>query len=233
MSGADDQSGQGKQDVGPRLATRAAIAELLPEYALGMLGAAETRAVEAAVAADASLAAELAAWRETASQLALALPPLPVTERSWADLEARLAARPGRFAAFVARVARALEVGEDVARRLLDGIDVAASWVAGPSPSSRLYHVEPGPGILAVGGIAGFVKVDPGARFPRHKHLGAEHVLVLQGGFTDDDGRDYVAGDDSHLGAGTAHDFVAHAGEPLVYLAVIRGQIDFGDGFEL
>jgi putative transcriptional regulator len=227
MSGTDDRS-----DERARLAVRAAIVEVLPEYALGMLEGAEARAVEEAVAADPALAAELRAWQETAAQLALALPPLPVTERTWADLEAQLT-RPGRFAAFTSRVARALEVGEDVARRLLDGIDLASSWVAGPSPSSRLYHIEPGPTILAVGGIAGFVQVDAGAAFPHHKHLGAEHVLVLQGGFTDADGRDYVAGDDSHMAEGTEHAFVAHAGEPLLYLAVIRGKVDFGNGFDL
>jgi len=227
MSGGSDQ-----KDERQRLAERAAIVEILPEYALGMLGAAETRAVEAAVAADSSLAAELRAWQETAAQLALALPAVPVTQHSWADLEAKLE-RPLRFVAFVSRVARALEVGEGIARRLLAGIDVASSWVAGPSPSSRLYHIEPGPGILAVGGIAGFVKVDAGAAFPNHKHLGPEHVLVLQGGFTDADGRDYVSGDDSHMAAGTSHAFVAHAGEPLIYLAVIRGKVEFGDGFDL
>jgi putative transcriptional regulator len=105
--------------------------------------------------------------------------------------------------------------------------------VAGPSPSSRLYHIQPGPAILAVDGIAGFVKVEPGATFPRHKHLGREHVLVLQGGFRDEDGTDVYAGEDNHKPAGSDHELVAHAGQPLIYLAVIRGKVDFGDGFEL
>ena len=227
MSGTDDRN-----DERARLAARAAIVEVLPEYALGMLEGAEARAVEEAVAKDATLAAELRAWQETAAQLALALPPAPVTQRVWAGIAGALE-RPRPFAAFVARVARAADVAENVARAWLDRLDAASSWVAGPSPTSRLFHIEPGPEILAVGGIAGFVKVEPGATFPRHKHLGAEHVLVLQGGFRDEDGRDYVAGDDAHQPAGSDHLFVAHAGEELVYLAVIRGHVDFGDGFEL
>ena len=215
-----------------RLAARAAIVELLPEYALGMLVGDEARAVQDAVARDPSLAAELRGWQETAAQLALTLPPIPVTRSLWPAIEAAIH-RPRPFAAFVSRVALAMDVAESVARRLLDGIDAASSWVAGPSPSSRLYHVEPGPRVLAVGGIAGFVRVQPGAVFPRHKHLGAEHVIVLQGGFRDEDGQDFVAGQDSHQGAGTDHEFVAHEGEPLIYLAVIHGQVDFGDGFDL
>jgi putative transcriptional regulator len=211
---------------------RAAIVGLLPEYALGMLAGDEARAVTDAVAADASLADELRAWQETASQLALALPPVSLPARIWSDIEGHLT-RPRPFAAFVARVAHALQVGEDVARRLLDRMDAATSWVAGPSPTSRLYHIEPGPPILAVGGIAGFVRVAPGAVFPRHKHLGAEHVLVLQGGFRDEDGRDYREGQDSHMPAGSEHELVAHAGDELIYLAVIRGKVDFGNGFDL
>jgi putative transcriptional regulator len=227
MSGTDDRS-----DERARLAVRAAIVEVLPEYALGMLEGAEARAVEEAVASDPALAAELRAWQETAAQLALALPPSPVAQRVWAGIADSLE-RPRPFAAFAGRVARAAEVAESVARAWLDRLDAASSWVAGPSPGSRLFHIEPGPGILAVGGIAGFVRVEAGATFPRHKHLGAEHVLVLQGGFRDEDGKEYRAGDDSHMPAGTDHEFVAHAGEPLVYLAVIRGKVDFGDGFDL
>jgi putative transcriptional regulator len=206
--------------------------ELLAEYALGMLSPEQASAVEEAVARDPQLEAELRAWHETAAQLALALPAERAPEGLWKRLE-RDAVRPRPFAAFVARVAAAMEVSEAVARRLLDRIDAASSWVAGPSPSSRLYHVEPGPAILAVNGIAGFVRVEPGTVFPRHKHLGPEHVLVLQGGFRDEDGSDVVAGQDSYQPAGSNHEFVAHEGEPLIYLAVIRGQVDFGSGFEL
>ncbi len=221
-----------RKDDRQKLAERAAIADMLSEYALGMLGDDEARRVEAALATDASLAAELRAWRETAAQLGLALPPAPVTPGLWSQIEAATA-RPRPFARFTARVAAALEVGEDLARRLLDRIDAASSWVAGPSPTSRLYHIEPGPAVLAVGGIAGFVKVEPGATFPRHKHLGAEHVLVLQGGFRDENGTDVLTGQDNHQPADSDHEFVAHGGEALIYLAVIRGKVDFGDGFEL
>ena len=77
-----------------------------------------------------------------------------------------------------------------------------------------------------IGGIAGFVKVDAGAAPSRTtRRIGAEHVMVLQGGFTDEDGRDYVAGDDSHMAAGTG------MANRCIYLAVIRGKVDVGLGF--
>ena len=227
-----DEHDRDREGARARLVERAAVIEVLPEYALGMLAPEEARMVEEAIARDPSLAAELLGWQETAAQLALVLPPVPVAPSTWKSLE-RALRRPRPFAGFVVRVARALDVAEHVARKLLDNIDTASSWVAGPSPTSSLYHIEPGPAILAAGGIAGFVRVEPGTTFPRHKHLGLEHVLVLAGGFRDEDGSDVFAGDDSYKPEGSAHAFVAHAGEPLLYLAVIRGKVDFGDGFEL
>jgi len=116
----------------------------------------------------------------------------------------------------------------------LDGTDLATSWVAGPSPEAQLFHIEPHPNIVAAGGLAGFVRVAPGARFPRHTHVGDEQVVVLAGGFTDEDGRVYRAGDESRHPAGTAHDFAALPGGPLVSPAVLRGGgVDFGSGFQL
>ena len=34
-----------------------------------------------------------------------------------------------------------------------------------------------------------FARFAPGLRFPRHKHTGAERVLVLEGSYIDSDGR--------------------------------------------
>jgi putative transcriptional regulator len=208
------------------------IRDLLAEHAMGLLSAADAAEVEAAVAADATLAAELAAWRETAAGLAGVVvdgkPPASLWDRIEADL-----GKPRPFAAFVERVAAALEVPRQLARTLLDGIDLATSWSVGPDASSNLYHIQPGARLAAAGTIAGFVRVRAGQRFPMHKHLGAEHVIVLQGGFRDQDGTDYHAGDDSRMPAGSSHDFHAHDGEDLIYLAVVAGGVEFETPFEL
>jgi hypothetical protein len=173
-----------------------------------MLVGEEARLVEQAIARDPSLAAELVGWRETAAQLALTLPALPVTRGLWSSIE-RAIGRPRSVCGIRGARVGGARGRRRCGRRLLDDIDLASSWVAGPSPSSRLYHIQPGPAILAVDGIAGFVKVEPGATFPRHKHIGPEHVLVLQGGFTDETAATTWPATTANLGAGTAHDFVA------------------------
>jgi len=47
------------------------------------------------------------------------------------------------------------------------------------------------------GGGAVLIRMAPGCGYPAHRHLGLEHVLVLQGGYADDHGEhrvgDYVA----------------------------------------
>ena len=53
------------------------------------------------------------------------------------------------------------------------------------------------------------IKMDPGRGYPRHRHLGAEDVLVLAGGYADDDGRVFRAGEFVRYPAGSEHTPVA------------------------
>lgn len=66
---------------------------------------------------------------------------------------------------------------------------------------------------LAPGGARGvsggamtvLIRMAPGVGYPRHRHLGPEDVLVLAGGYVDDDGRRADAGDCLRYEAGSAH----------------------------
>lgn len=58
------------------------------------------------------------------------------------------------------------------------------------------------------GGGTVLIRMDPGCGYPPHRHLGAEDVLVLQGGYSDEYGA-HVTGSHVHYPAGSSHGPVA------------------------
>jgi quercetin dioxygenase-like cupin family protein len=198
------------------------VLDFLPEYALGTLPEPLAAEVEKHVARCNPCARELALVDEIYGSLPLALPTPPAPR----DLRARVlaeVARQSRFEALAGRVAGMLDVPRDRARELLEWVDDAARWVAGPSPS-LIMHLKGGP--RAAHANCGFVKLAAGASFPLHRHLGDEHVLVLQGGFEDSDGATLHRGDEAFKPAGSEHRFTALPGVDLVYLVVLEEGID-------
>ena len=144
------------------------------------------------------------------------------------DLEARiLAALPEqRFERFSKDVTELLDISEENALQLLNGIDESANWSEGPVPGMTLYHVEGGPKVERA--ITGFTKIIAGGGFPEHKHLGIEHVLVIQGYFIDDvSGEKYGPGDLVVMEPNTRHSFrVLENGPDLTYLVVVQEGIE-------
>ncbi len=76
------------------------------------------------------------------------------------------------------------------------------------------------------GPSAALLRYQPGARLPRHKHTGYEHIVVLRGSQRDDDGS-YAAGSCLIHGEHTAHSVVSDDG--CVVLAVWQGPVVFLD----
>lgn len=54
------------------------------------------------------------------------------------------------------------------------------------------------------GYAAVLIRMQPGSRYPRHRHSGSEEVLVLEGTYEDEAGR-YEAGRFVRYAAGTSH----------------------------
>lgn len=139
-------------------------------------------------------------------------------------LRARLlasASGPARFAPFIDRLARLIDVTADRARDLLASLEHAGTWLAGPGANVSLVHLEGG---LAVAGAnVGFVRVTAGTSFPPHRHLGEEHVLVLQGSYSDSDGTSARAGDLVYAPGDSAHTLTAGQGKDLIYAVVVYG----------
>ncbi|HGG57102.1 MAG TPA: cupin domain-containing protein, partial [Nannocystis exedens] len=68
----------------------------------------------------------------------------------------------------------------------------------------------------------GFVRIDPGARFPLHHHGGDERGLVLQG-LLREDGSGALAGpgDEVYRGPNTSHSVTSAGDQPLIYAVVV------------
>ncbi len=125
---------------------------------------------------------------------------------------------PERFAHLFARVAELFDLPEAEIRPLLARIDDPHAWEPGPGPGVKLISVNPGP--RAQHALTALVRLDPGATFPMHDHFGPERVLVLEGGYRENDGTQVWRGELAYQASGTAHEFHALEGQPCVCAAV-------------
>ena len=144
-----------------------------------------------------------------------------------AALRARLldsVAGPGRFGALAAALGRVADLGAEAVAALLAKVDQAAAWRDAPFAAGvRYFHFTPGPGAACV--EAGFVRLRPGARFPRHEHLGREVTFVLDG-LLHDRGQVHGPGSVVEAMAGTEHDYSAGPGRDLVIVS-LNGGVDY------
>lgn len=152
--------------------------------------------------------------------LALALPPSTPSAGLRGRLLASVAAPAGRFAPMIDRLAALIDAGAERAEALLEGLGDPGRWLP-MLPGIGLVHIEGGPAVA--GADVGFVRIEAGVRFPFHRHLGDERVLVLQGEVLDDSGERARAGDLLAMPAGGAHAFRAGDAEALIYAVVVFG----------
>lgn len=134
----------------------------------------------------------------------------------------------GRLDRFADATAQMLDLSRADAQALLDRVDDPYVWSQGLVPGMKLFHVQGGPGVQ--GAITGFVRIDSGASFPDHEHLGEEEVLVVQGSCLDSvDGKIYRPGDRVRMAEGSVHSFSVRPGPDFLYLAVVFNGIRVGD----
>lgn len=132
-----------------------------------------------------------------------------------------------RFPHVEARVAELADVSRERAAQLLLALDTPEPWEPGPTPGCLLLHFQGGASRREA--ITGFVRMEIGAPFPEHEHVGTETVLILQGALLDSDGTEHRAGDEIELAPGTTHSFVTCGTIPLLYLVVAMHGVKFGD----
>jgi putative transcriptional regulator len=164
----------------------------IEELALGALSADERGRAEAHVASCPACRRALAELDDLLARTSLALPPVEPSS----DLRARLMRElegPRRYAPFASRVARLFALDERRADELLARAADVASYRALPIAGVSLANAAVGRSLE--GASASFVRMEPGARFPMHRHDAEERVLVLEGGYREDDGREVHAGE--------------------------------------
>ena len=202
------------------------VRELLPLYALGILESEEVVVVERAIAGDAELAAELAAYQQTADALGSVIQPVPPS----AEVKQRLlvSAGGGRFAAFSARLAKLYDVTVERACELLGLIERSASWRP-QIPGVSLIDFDGGPAAAAAD--CGFFRLSPGAMFPPHKHLGEEVTIILTGQVRDVVNDRFIGPGEEYVQLeGSAHYLLCVGPEECIYAARAINGIDVGTG---
>lgn len=127
------------------------------------------------------------------------------------------------WAPFARRAQALLDLDEGATATLFGDIDDGERWMAGPAEGVRLFHIDAGPALA--GAITGFVRLAPGARFPHHRHVGHESVLVLEGSFVDA-GQTHADGEEVMMTPSSSHDIVAGP-EGCLYLVVVMDGLAF------
>ncbi len=149
-----------------------------------------------------------------------------------AALRAALLAKasgPGRLHRFAEAVAAMVDVSVDKARELLDRVADATRWERDLFPGMDALWVEGGP--AAANCIRGFARLDAGAAFPDHEHIGDEATLVLEGVMLESGGAVVRPGETIVMRAGTAHNYrAAPDGPDLLFFVVAKTAIGFPGG---
>jgi putative transcriptional regulator len=202
------------------------IDERIADLLLGDISDAERESLEAHVAGCPRCNRELLHAADAFAALALALPaeapPPALRGRILDDVKAP------RLAGFIDKLAELFDITRGKARALLDRIDDPAAWMAGPVPDSWVMMSDVrGPKLD--GAFCGFVKMGPSVKWPAHRHLGREYMLVLEGGFKQHDGVEVHPGDLHVMEEGSAHGFTIFEGETCISAAVIYGGVTFED----
>jgi putative transcriptional regulator len=146
------------------------------------------------------------------------------------SLRARLLAsteQTHRFDDVAAQIARDADLSAEATAALLVAIDDPTRWVPGPLPGFSLLHFDGGP--RTAGAITGFVRIDPGQRFPDHDHGGEEIGVILQGELRDTaTGSTHRRGDRLVHHPGTLHALEAISRIPVIYLAIAHVGVVLG-----
>jgi len=152
-------------------------------------------------------------------------PPQLLRERLLATV-----ARPRlRFAPLFGKLGELFDLSDTDLAGIFERAAQPGAWAVSPIPGTQLLHLTCGPRVAHADN--GLVKLAAGARFPMHRHLGLERVLVLEGGYRDEQsGGCYLPGDLHEMQAATSHAYVALSERELLFAVSVVAGVDV-DGF--
>jgi putative transcriptional regulator len=198
------------------------VTEELTDYVLGTLVGERVKLVEAHLAGCRECRAEAGTLKKATDALGLSVPGVEPTRGPLDGVLAQLQGG-GRFTHFIPTLSEFFDIPEAQVRGLLDSLLDPAAWQPGPAEGVELIPVEVGPRLQ--GAMAGFVRIQPGAVFPRHQHHGEELNFLLQGGFREN-GRDVWRGDLVREPDGSQHSQLGLPGIECIAATMLNGQIE-------
>jgi len=134
-----------------------------------------------------------------------------------------------RYAPLFGRLHDLFDLADPELSAIFERAERPQEWAQAPIPGTALFHLVGGPRVAAFDN--GLVRVTAGTRFPQHRHLGSERVVVLEGGYCDEpSGRVYRAGDLHEMGALTVHSYTALPERDLLLAVSVERGVEV-DGF--
>ena len=129
-----------------------------------------------------------------------------------------------RYAPFFGKLEQFFDLSVEALRAVFARAERESEWQPGPLPWVSLFHFDGGP---AVAGLdTGFVRLKKGMPFPRHRHRGPERVLILEGGYFDQDRRWFAPGDLHLMAQGTEHSLQMGAEEDVLLAVILTADIE-------
>jgi putative transcriptional regulator len=191
--------------------------ELLADYVLGTLSAVDRARVDEALRQSPALVESLRVLEDAMRLVGVGL---EAPKKPWVKVEQSLTGGR-RFEHLVPKLAALFDVDDAAARALVDTIDAGDGWGDGPGPGVSLLPVAAGP--RCEGFMTVLVRLEPGAQLPLHRHADRERVLVLEGGYRDDQsGAEFWRGELDVREDGTSHSFTALEGVPCICASVAK-----------
>lgn len=154
--------------------------------------------------------------------VAAMLEPLPPGPLPLARLEASLEQPVHRYAPFTTRLAQLFDMSEAAIGAELTRLGQQKVWRFAGIPGIQNVVVRGGPRVADAETL--FVRFAPGTRFPRHRHLGLEATLVLEGSYTDSAGIVHRQGELRQWAEGSEHSFRVSTDGPCIFASVVFGR---------
>lgn len=128
---------------------------------------------------------------------------------------------PLRYAPFFDRLATLWDLAEADVVRLLERAGNPSTWRRAALPGVRFVNVTPGPRLKEA--QVRLARFRPGLRFPRHRHVGPEALLVLEGRYRDETRHAVGPGECHAMSPGSEHALEVDPAEPCVVATVQFG----------
>jgi hypothetical protein len=177
-------------------------------------------------AANETLQDELSELLATLSELAAPETDPAGLERGRARLLAAVsgAQEASRFAPLFAKLSQFFDLNAAALRAVFARAELESEWHPGPLPWVSLFHLDAGPSLAGLD--TGLVRLKKGMPFPRHRHVGPERVLVLDGGYFDHEQRWYGPGDLHIMADGTEHSLQLNAEQDTLLAVILAADIE-------